>query len=32
MLAVEQLCDDGLLEGFGVDVWLADCDDGWLND
>ena len=26
------LCDEGWLEGFGVDVWLDDCDDGLLND
>ena len=25
------LCGDGWLEGFGVDVWLVDCDDGWLD-
>ena len=24
------VCDDGWLEGFGVDVWLVDYDDGWL--
>ena len=25
-------CDDGWLEGFGVEDWLDDCDDGWFND
>ena len=28
MLSGRRLCDDGLLEGFGVDVWLVDYDDG----
>ena len=27
-----QLCDDGWLEGFGVEGLIVDCDDGWLND
>ena len=31
MLSGRRLCDDGLLEGFGVDVWLVDCDDGLLE-
>ena len=24
------LCDDGWHEGFGVEGWLVDYDDGWL--